>query len=248
LTVKGRKNIERFRQIVKESNLLCDFYTTIDSLKYVVAISIRRTIEECPAVGWVRSNQINDFQTQTIKQLQDILIMMKNTQLEQKQILCENISVEANTLLRGACKESAGGIIIVARTLSGTSVSAGKQVFCDEATSCLEAVWISAIEELVKKEYIQDSSGKKELYRVTRNGYEYNNKSDISRPLREKGLDDIDIAIVNTMKHNSECTVSEISNMIGYSQCATIRRIQKLKEKGIIERIGSGKFGMWNLR
>jgi hypothetical protein len=47
----------------------------------------------------------------------------------------------------------------------------------------LEAIWLSAIEELVRKGYVQDVSGKKELYRGTRNGYEYNDKSDISMPL-----------------------------------------------------------------
>ena len=78
-TEEGRKNIERFRQVVLDSNHLCDFYSSIDGLKYAVAKSIRKTIEECPANGWVRSDQIDDFQSKTIEHLQDILLMMKNT-------------------------------------------------------------------------------------------------------------------------------------------------------------------------
>ena len=129
----------------------------IDGLKYAVAKSIRKTIEECPANGWVRSDQIDDFQSKTIEQLQDMLLMMKNTQMERKHSSSMDISIEAKTLLREGCK-----------TLSGTSVSTGDKVFCNEATSRLEAVWLGAIDELIQNGYIYDPTGKQEIYCVTR--------------------------------------------------------------------------------
>ena len=113
------------------SNHLCDFYISIDGLKYAGAKSLRKTIEECPANGWVRSDQIDDFQSKTIEHLQNILIMMKNTQMEErngphkteeKHSLNTIISTEAKTLLREACGAEANGVIIVSRTLSGTKL------------------------------------------------------------------------------------------------------------------------------
>lgn len=41
-TEEGKKNIERFRQEVLESNHLCDFYSSIDGLKYAVAKSLKK--------------------------------------------------------------------------------------------------------------------------------------------------------------------------------------------------------------
>ena len=131
----------------------------IDGLKYAVAKSIRKTIEECPANGWVRSDQIDDFQSKTIEQLQDMLLMMKNTQMERKHSSSMDISIEAKTLLREGCEANANGTIVVSKTLSGTSVSTGDKVFCNEATSRLEAVWLGAIDELIQNGYIYDPTG-----------------------------------------------------------------------------------------
>lgn len=248
-TEEGRKNIERFRQAVLDSNHLCDFYSSIDGLKYAVAKSIRKTIEECPANGWVRSDQIDDFQSKTIEHLQDILLMMKNTQMERRHSSSMDISTEAKTLLREASESNANGIIVVSRTLSGTSVSTGDKVFCDEATSRLEAVWLGAIDELIQSGYIHDPTGKQEIYRVTRQGYDYNDKTEnkIASILRKKGYDNFDIAIINTIADNEKCSISEISQLIGYSQVSTTRRIKKLQDKGILIKEGSAKTGKWRV-
>ena len=255
-TEEGRKNIERFRQTILNSNYLCDFYTSIDGLKYAVAKSLRKTIEECPAVGWVRSDQIDNFQTKTIERLQDILLMMKNTQMEEcnslykaeeKQSINAIISKEAITLLREACRVEANGVIIVSRSLCGTSISAGRQVFCDDATSRLEAIWVGAVDELEKNGYIQDASGKQEIYRVTRRGYDYNDKTEteVSSLLREKGYDNVDIAIINTIRVNEKCNIDEISQVIGYSRASTAMRIKKLQDKGVLVKEGNARLGKW---
>ena len=248
-TEEGRKNIERFRQNVLESNHLCDFYSSVDGLKYAVAKSIRKTIEACPANGWVRSDQIDDFQSKTIEQLQNMLLMIKNTQMERKHSSSMDISIEAKTLLREGCEANANGTIVVSKTLSGTSVSTGDKVFCNEATSRLESVWLGAINELIQNGYIYDPTGKQEIYRVTRQGYDYNDKTEnkIASILRKKGYDTFDIAIINTIIDNEKCNLSEISQLIGCSQVSTMKRIKKLQDKGILIKEGSEKNGKWRV-
>ena len=138
---------------------------------------------------------------------------------------------------------------MVSRTLSGTTISVEDKVFCDEATARLEATWLEAIDELVKKGFIVDASGKCEVYRVTRQGYDYDDKvgSKIVLKLREKGYDNVDIAIINTMIDNDRVNLSEISQLIGHTQASTMRRIKKLQDKGIVVKEGTVRSGKWKV-
>ena len=61
------------------------------------------------------------------------------------------------------------------------------------------------------------------------------------------GYDDADIAIVHMMQENGKCSVTDISQTIGYTHQATMCRIKKLQEKGIIERIEAVKIGTWRV-
>lgn len=246
-TDEGRKKIEDFRQFVLNSNHLCDFYTTSDNLKYAVAKSIRKTIEEYPADGWVRSNQIESFQTDTIEQLQNMLIRVKNSEMEQRKSSGNLLSVEAMTLLQAACE--ADGVVIVSRCLSGTSISVGKTTFCNDATARLEAIWTEAVEELEKENFVKDPTGKREIFKVTRRGYECNEKSEssIMLSLKKKGYDNVDVAIVNMIFENEHCSVAEIAQTINCTRAATANRVRKLQEKGIIERLGSAKNSTWRV-
>lgn len=247
-TDEGRKNVERFRKEVLNSNHLCDFYASIDGLKYAVAKSLRRTIEECPANGWVRSDQIDNFQSKTIEQLQEILLMMKNTMMEEKNNHFNvDITAEAKTLLMEACASKGNGEIVVSRTLSGTTVSTGDKVFCDEATARLKAIWLEAIEELVKKKFIVDDSGKHEVYHVTCHGYDYVDRSEskIVSKLRKEGYDNVDVCIINTMINNDKASIPEISQIIGYTTVSTMKRINNLKNKGIVLWKVSSGIGKW---
>lgn len=243
-TDAGRKKIEEFRSFVLGSDHLCDFYSTSDELKYVVAKSLKKTIEQYPAEGWVRSSQVQNLQTDTIEQLQNMLIMLKNSQMEQmeqRKNSLKQLSLEATTLLRTACETSS--VIIISRSLSGTSVSAGKTVFCNEATARLEAIWTEAVEELEKRGFVSDPTGKKEVFKVTRSGYEYNEKSEPSIMLlmKKKGYDDADVAIVNMILENEKCSIADISQTLNCTRASAMHRITKLQEKGIIERIGTAK-------
>ena len=246
-TEEGRKRVEDFRNLILNSDHLCDFYTTPDNLKYAVVKSLRKTIEQYPAEGWVRSNQIKSYQTDTIEQLQNMLIMIRNSQIEQKKSSPNRLSLEAMTLLRTACETE--GVIIVSRSLSGTSVSAGKTVFCDEATARLEAIWTEAVEELESSNFVKDPTGKREIFKVTKSGYEYNEKSESSGilSLKKQGYDDADIAIVSLISENNKCSIADISQTLGFARATTVRRIKRLQEKGIIERVGSPKNGIWKV-
>ena len=246
-TDDGRKKIEKFREFVLNSDHLCDFYNTPDELKYVVAKSLKKTIEQYPAEGWVRSNQVQNIQADTIERLQNMLIMIKNSQIEQRNNLLEHLSLEAITLLRTACESN--GVIIISRSLSGTSVSAGKTVFCDEATARIEAVWIAAVEELEKRVFVSDPTGKKQIFKVTKAGYEYNEKSEssIMFAMKKKGYDDADIAIVNMIAEISKCSIADISKTLDYTRSRTMHKIKRLQEKGIIEHSGEIRNGEWRV-
>ena len=59
-------------------------------------------------------------------------------------------------------------------------MSAGTTTFCNDATARLEAIWIEAVKDLEKKNYVKDPTGKREIFKVTRLGFEYNEKSEPS--------------------------------------------------------------------
>lgn len=246
-TDEGRKKIEEFRNYVLSSHHLCDFYNTPDELKYVGAKSLKKTIEQYPAEGWVRSNQVKNIQADTIERLQNILIMIKNSETEQRESPFSHLSLEAITLLRTACETD--GVIIISRSLSGTSVSAGKTVFCDEATVRLEAVWTEAVEELEKRGFVSDPTRKKQIFKVTKAGYEYNEKSEpsIMFSMKKKGYDDADIAIVNMIAEDSKCSIADISKTLNYTRSMTMHKIKILQEKGIIEYSGGARTGEWRV-
>ncbi len=66
--------------------------------------------------------------------------------------------------------------------------------------------------------------------------------------VKEDGLDECDQKIVNLMKENSHITVHELSGQIGLGTTTITKHIRVLREKGMIERIGSKKKGRWITR
>lgn len=66
--------------------------------------------------------------------------------------------------------------------------------------------------------------------------------------VKEDGLDECDQKIVNLMKENSHITVHELSGQIGLGTTTITKHIRALREKGMIERIGSKKKGRWITR
>lgn len=66
--------------------------------------------------------------------------------------------------------------------------------------------------------------------------------------VKEDGLDECDQKIVNLMRENSHITVHDLSGQIGLGTTTITKRIRILREKGMIERIGSKKKGQWITR
>ena len=78
---KGRKKLSEFREKVKNSNRLVDFYSNIDDLKSKVATSINKAIIYTPRPGWIRADQIknaNDDNTYSREQVKRMIVDMKN--------------------------------------------------------------------------------------------------------------------------------------------------------------------------
>ena len=54
--------------------------------------------------------------------------------------------------------------------------------------------------------------------------------------------------IVEIMRDNPQITISELSKIIGMSNSGIKKNIAKLKEDGVIERVGSDKSGSWKVK
>lgn len=63
--------------------------------------------------------------------------------------------------------------------------------------------------------------------------------------VKKQAFDEYDEKILRLMKEDSSVKVSEISKKIGIGTTTITKRIRRLREQGIIERIGSKKDGKW---
>ncbi len=54
--------------------------------------------------------------------------------------------------------------------------------------------------------------------------------------------------IVEIMRDNPQITISELSKIIGMNNSGIKKNIAKLKEDGVIERVGSDKSGSWKVK
>ena len=54
--------------------------------------------------------------------------------------------------------------------------------------------------------------------------------------------------IVEIMRDNPQITISELSKIIGMNNSGIKKNISKLKEDGVIERVGSDKSGSWKVK
>ena len=53
--------------------------------------------------------------------------------------------------------------------------------------------------------------------------------------------------ILKAVSDNAEITISELSEKIGIGTTAIENNIKKLKDKGLLERVGSRKEGKWKV-
>jgi Fic family protein len=59
--------------------------------------------------------------------------------------------------------------------------------------------------------------------------------------------DTVNSLLLQLISHNPGITIDEMTAAVNKSRRTVIRRISKLKEQGIIERLGSDKSGVWKI-
>lgn len=106
------------------------------------------------------------------------------TQEEQPAKKQNSLTIDAGVLLVYAANDSTGRICVL-KSLTGTSISAGQWEFLGaDGSAREEARWIGAVEELEKYGLIEVNSYKRQVFTVTRKGYEVadevKNKLDIN--------------------------------------------------------------------
>ena len=57
-TESKRKKLREFREKVENSGCLVNYYSSVDDLKYKVAVSVTSCIISKPGIGWVRADQV----------------------------------------------------------------------------------------------------------------------------------------------------------------------------------------------
>ena len=103
----------------------------------------------------------------------------------------------------------------------------------DIVSKCLEY-------NLKEPEFIQEEIFKVIIWRKT-------NKDNVGDNVGDK-LNQTQIEIIHLIKQNPYITTSELSDKIGISSRSIERNIAKLKEKEIIDRVGSDKAGYWKVK
>lgn len=70
-TDSKKKKLQDFREKIKDSGCLVNYYTNVDDLRYKVATSITACIRNYPGIGWDRANQVETL-AENIKQSETI--------------------------------------------------------------------------------------------------------------------------------------------------------------------------------
>lgn len=196
-----RSQIERFRNKVKEDKQLVNFYENIGQLKYEIAKTIPKLIDDVPAIGWVRADQVEEMfkDNAEISKMYNMIKEMQQTLLEKvqnfmpkwepivdkeiKTLFIDNepkwnlptLSNEAKVLLHEACKDSYGQIVKII-TLEGMAIQTNQRNMLPDNNAKTVAAWDSAINDLVTNGLLDKLGSKNELFQVTKLGYDIDNE------------------------------------------------------------------------
>lgn len=72
-------------------------------------------------------------------------------------------------------------------------------------------------------------------------------KSNKATKVTEKVTDVTEIRIIELLKDNSKYKTTELAEMLDISRKTVFIKLKNLREKGIIERVGSDRKGYWNM-
>lgn len=180
------KKLDEFRERVKNDGNTVDFFTDLNSLKYVASPTFRNAIDYTDDnAGWVRYRDIVDvteafnemfrFTSHTI----NIVDHKGNIAISgnlggEKPVVGQddvgNIPVESAFLLVYAA--DGDGQIIKSHTLSSpTQISISGKQFMSDNSKRESARWIEALDRLIKWGWVKDVGYKDEIFELTGTGY-----------------------------------------------------------------------------
>ena len=196
-----RNKLNDFRKLIETDGQHINYYESEDDLKYKVARSIPKLIEDVPAVGWVRADQIeniveespyvnnlNDLKD-TLGKMQDIILnQIQQTKpkwnvatdqdvqelfvkSEKNPIEIPSISDEAKELLKFGVEDTSGQILRIS-SLEGIYIQINDKEMIPDRKAKTIAIWEDALKELVDLEFVRPLGNRNELFQITRKGYE----------------------------------------------------------------------------
>ncbi|WP_420237918.1 hypothetical protein ACOBR2_20385 [Telmatobacter bradus] len=142
--------------------------------------SLREFKNSCKSRGLLESySDLQDFRSKFSRQIQRKINLdqyfAQSSSAEAVQELAAKpvvtLSREAQELLRSAA--SGDGNIMHLKFIGGVQVQAGRRAFVEENNSHSAAIWEGVLQELETKKFVQPLGYKREMFKVTREGYEF---------------------------------------------------------------------------
>ena len=178
------KRLDEFRERVKNDRNTVDFFTDINSLKYVTSPTFRNAINYAgDDAGWVRYQDVineevegrNKVNVELLEHQQKINV---GNSKEVKSVIGQddvgNIPVESAFLLVYAA--DGDGQIIKVKTLSSpTQIFTSDKQFMANNSKRESARWVEALDRLIEWGWVKAVGYKREIFELTGTGY---NKAD----------------------------------------------------------------------
>lgn len=200
----GRQKLNTFRTEVQNSGIHVNFYNNEDELKYKIGTSITKTIADCPAIGWVRADQVEQLiedskYVSSLKELQDKLSQMQSILSDKidktvpswepiskekiQQLFEETVPTPSSSTpdlskeaqqLLAEACSDSSGQILKIHTLSGVSIKTNQKEMIPDNNGRTVAIWEAALEELLHYHMITALGPKGEVFQLTKCGYDHN--------------------------------------------------------------------------
>ena len=178
------KRLDEFRERVKNDRNTVDFFTDINSLKYVTSPTFRNAINYAgDDAGWVRYQDVineevegrNKVNVEILEHQQKINV---GNSKEVKSVIgqddVDNIPVDSAFLLVYAA--DGDGQIIKVKTLSSpTQIFTSDKQFMANNSKRESARWVEALDRLIEWGWVKAVGYKREIFELTGTGY---NKAD----------------------------------------------------------------------
>lgn len=160
------KRLDEFRERVKNDKNTVDFFTDLNSLKYVASPTFRNAIDYVDDnAGWVRYRDIVDIINEGVEGTNKIVVGQDDV---------GTIPVESAFLLVYAA-DGDGQIMKIQSLSSPTQISTSGKQFMADNSKRESARWVEALDLLITWGWVKAVGYKGELFELTGTGY---NKAD----------------------------------------------------------------------